>query len=81
MNIVSKQDYWTTILNDLSQFGQITTEDPKFNEIADYVWRVLQNTLILTEDEKQIKHWEENGYQEFSSLDEAYERFGIEPEV
>ena len=59
MNIVSKQDYWTTILNDLSQFGQITTEDPKFNEIADYVWRVLQNTLILTEDEKQIKHWEE----------------------
>lgn len=59
MNIVSKQDYWTTILNDLSQFGQISTEDPKFNEIADYVWRVLQNTLILTEDEKQIKHWEE----------------------
>lgn len=59
MNIVLKEEYWTTILNDLSQHGQITTEDVKFNEIAEYVWRVLQNTLILTEDEKQIKHWEE----------------------
>ena len=59
MEIVSKQDYWTTILNDLTQFGQISTEDVKFNEIANHVWRVLQNTLILTEDEKQIKHWED----------------------
>ena len=59
MEIVSKQDYWTTILNDLTQFGQISTEDAKFNEIANHVWRVLQNTLILTEDEKQIKHWED----------------------
>ena len=78
MNIVLKEEYWTTILNDLSQFGQISTEDPKFNEIAEYVWRVLQNTLILTEDEKQIKHWEENGYQEFSSVEEAKEYFNTE---
>ena len=28
-----------------------------------------------------VTNWEENGYQEFSSLDEAYEHFGIEPEV
>lgn len=28
-----------------------------------------------------VTNWEENGYQEFSSLEEAYEHFGIEPEV
>lgn len=28
-----------------------------------------------------ITNWEENGYQEFSSLEEAYEYFGIEPEL
>ena len=28
-----------------------------------------------------VTNWEENGYQEFSSLEEAYEYFGIEPEL
>ena len=28
-----------------------------------------------------ITNWEENGYQEFSSLEEAYEHFGINPEL
>ena len=58
MEIVTKEDYWTTILNDPTKFGQITTEDPKFNEIADYVWNVLENSFIKIDDEESIIQWE-----------------------
>lgn len=60
MNIVLKEEYWTTILNDLSQHGQITTEDVKFNEIAEYVWSVLENTLIKNDDIRVVEVWEDN---------------------
>lgn len=60
MNIVLKEEYWTTILNDLSQHGQITTEDVKFNEVAEYVWSVLENTLIKNDDIKVVEIWEDN---------------------
>lgn len=59
MSIVSKEEYWTTILNDYSQFGQITTEDSEFNSIANDVWNVLENSFIKIDDEESIIKWEE----------------------
>ena len=59
MSIVSKEEYWTTILNDYSQFDQITTEDSKFNSIANDVWNVLENSFIKIDDEESIIKWEE----------------------
>lgn len=59
MSIVSKEEYWTTILNDYSQFGQITTEDSEFNSIANDVWNVLENSFIKIDDEESVIKWEE----------------------
>lgn len=59
MEIVSTEEYWQLILNDLSKVGQITTEDEEFNKIATYTWSVLQNTLVPSEDENYIKSFEE----------------------
>lgn len=59
MSIVSKEEYWTTILNDYSQFGQITTEDSEFNSIANDVWNVLENSFIKIDDEERVIKWEE----------------------
>ena len=59
MSIVSKEEYWTTILNDYSQFDQITTEDTEFNSIANDVWNVLENSFIKIDDEESIIKWEE----------------------
>lgn len=59
MEIVSTEEYWQLILNDLSKVGQITTEDEEFNKIATYTWAVLQNTLVPSEDENYIKSFEE----------------------
>lgn len=59
MSIVSKEEYWTTILNDYSQFDQITTENSEFNSIANDVWNVLENSFIKIDDEESIIKWEE----------------------
>jgi hypothetical protein len=59
MEIVSTEEYWQLILNDLSKVGQIITEDEEFNKMATYTWSVLQNTLVLSEDENYIKSFEE----------------------
>ena len=57
--VVSKEDYWQIILNDPSKVGQIMTEDEKFNKIADFVYTVVQNTLLTSEDEDYLKKYEE----------------------
>ena len=57
--IVSKEDYWQIILNDPSKVGQITTDDEKFNKVANFTYTVVQNTLLTTEDEDYLKKWEE----------------------
>ena len=57
--VVSKEDYWQIILNDPSKVGQITTDDEKFNKIADFVYTVVQNTLLTSEDEDYLKKYEE----------------------
>lgn len=59
MEIVSTEEYWQLILNDLSKVGQITTEDEEFNKIATYTWSVLQNTFVISDDENYIKSFEE----------------------
>ena len=58
MEIVTKEQYWIDILNDNSKFGQITTEDASFNLRANDVWKVVENTLLDTEDEEEIMNWE-----------------------
>lgn len=57
--VVSKEEYWQIILNDPSKVGQITTEDEKFNKVADFVYTVVQNTLLTSEDEDYLKKYEE----------------------
>lgn len=57
--IVTKEDYWQIILNDPSKIGQITTDDEKFNKVADFTYTVVQNTLLTTEDEDYLKKYEE----------------------
>lgn len=57
--IVTKEDFWQIILNDTSQFSQITTEDEEFNEMSSFVWTVVQNTLVNTEDDNYIKSYED----------------------
>lgn len=56
--IVTKEQYWIDILNDNSKFGQITTEDISFNLRANDVWRVIENSLLVTEDEEDVANWE-----------------------
>lgn len=56
--IVTKEQYWIDILNDNSKFGQITTEDTSFNLRANDVWKVVENTLLDTEDEEDVANWE-----------------------
>jgi hypothetical protein len=58
MEIVTKEQYWIDILNDNSKFGQITTEDTSFNLRANDVWKVVENTLLDTEDEEEVMNWE-----------------------
>lgn len=57
--VVSKEEYWQIILNDPSKVGQITTEDEKFNKVADFVYTVVQNTLLTSEDDDYLKKYEE----------------------
>ena len=56
--IVTKEQYWIDILNNNSKFGQITTEDTSFNLRANDVWRVIENSLLVTEDEEDVANWE-----------------------
>lgn len=56
--IVTKEQYWIDILNDNSKFGQITTEDTSFNLRANDVWKVIENSLLVTEDEEDVANWE-----------------------
>lgn len=59
---VTKEEYWTTILNDPTQIGQITTEDTEFNRRINDVNLVLSNTFINSSDENLISKWETSLY-------------------
>ena len=62
MTNVTKEEYWTTILNDPTQIGQITTEDTEFNRRINDVNLVLSNTFINSSDENLISKWETSLY-------------------
>lgn len=62
MNTVTKEEYWSIILNDPAQIGQITTEDTEFNRRINDVNLVLSNTFINTSDENLISNWETSLY-------------------
>ena len=62
MTNVTKEEYWTTILNDPTQIGQITTEDAEFNRRINDVNLVLSNTFINSSDENIISRWESSLY-------------------
>lgn len=62
MTNVTKEEYWTTILNDPTQMGQITTEDTEFNRRINDVNLVLSNTFINSSDENLISNWETSLY-------------------
>lgn len=62
MTNVTKEEYWTTILNDPTQIGQITTEDTEFNRRINDVNLVLSNTFINSCDENLISNWETSLY-------------------
>lgn len=62
MNIVTKEEYWSIILNDSTQIGQITTEDTEFNRRINDVNLVLSNTFINSSDENLISNWETSLY-------------------
>lgn len=62
MTNVTKKEYWTTILNDPTQIGQITTEDTEFNRRINDVNLVLSNTFINSSDENLISKWETSLY-------------------
>lgn len=62
MNTVTKEEYWSIILNDPTQIGQITTEDTEFNRRINDVNLVLSNTFINTSDENLISKWETSLY-------------------
>ena len=62
MNTVTKEEYWSIILNDPTQIGQITTEDTDFNRRINDVNLVLSNTFINSSDENLISKWETSLY-------------------
>lgn len=62
MTNVTKEEYWTIILNDPTQIGQITTEDTEFNRRINDVNLVLSNTFINSSDENIISRWESSLY-------------------
>lgn len=62
MNTVTKEEYWSIILNDPTQIGQITTEDTEFNRRINDVNLVLSNTFINSSDENLISKWETSLY-------------------
>ena len=62
MNTVTKEEYWSIILNNPAQIGQITTEDTEFNRRINDVNLVLSNTFINTSDENLISKWETSLY-------------------
>ena len=62
MTNVTKEEYWTIILNDPTQIGQITTEDTEFNRRINDVNLVLSNTFINSSDENLISKWETSLY-------------------
>ena len=62
MNTVTKEEYWSIILNNPAQIGQITTEDTEFNRRINDVNLVLSNTFINSSDENLISKWETSLY-------------------
>ena len=62
MTNVTKEEYWTIILNDPTQIGQIITEDAEFNRRINDVNLVLSNTFINSSDENIISRWESSLY-------------------
>lgn len=62
MNTVTKEEYWSIILNDPTQIGQIITEDTEFNRRINDVNLVLSNTFINSSDENLISKWETSLY-------------------
>lgn len=59
MTTVTKETFWTQIVEDPTLYGTITTEDNLFNYRSDAVWQVMNETFIANGAEFEVTKWEE----------------------
>ena len=59
MTSVSKESFWTQIVEDPSLYGTITTNDSVFNYRSNAVWQVMNETFIANGGDFEATKWEE----------------------
>lgn len=59
MTTVSKETFWTQLVEDPTLYGTITTEDNIFNYRSDAVWQVMNETFIANGGVFEATKWEE----------------------
>lgn len=59
MTTVTKETFWTQIVEDPTLYGTITTEDNLFNYRSDAVWQVMNETFIANGTNFEVTKWEE----------------------
>lgn len=59
MRTVNIEDYWTLIIRNTAEFGQIAAaENPEFNRLSECVYRVLKDSFIKEATEYGVRRWE-----------------------
>ena len=59
MTTVTKETFWTQIVEDPTLYGTITTDDNLFNYRSDAVWQVMNETFIANGTDFEVSKWEE----------------------
>lgn len=59
MSTVTKETFWTQIVEDPTLYGTIATEDNLFNYRSDAVWQVMNETFIANGTNFEVTKWEE----------------------
>ena len=59
MSTVTKETFWTQIVEDPTLYGTITTEDNLFNYRSDAVWQVMNESFITNGTNFEVTKWEE----------------------
>ena len=59
MSTVTKETFWTQIVEDPTLYGTITTDDNLFNYRSDAVWQVMNETFIANGTNFEVTKWEE----------------------
>ena len=59
MTTVTKETFWTQIVEDPTLYGTITTDDNLFNYRSDAVWQVMNETFIVNGTNFEVSKWEE----------------------